>query len=84
MPKPTSHPLLITLEVRTGLGPVGAARLLGWPYITYAQFKSRKRELKEHQARYVELVLFLEPAQLAEWMERHDLSTNDETDATVD
>jgi len=84
MPKPKIHPLIATLETRTGLGPIRCARLLGWPYITYAQFKSLKRELKDHQARYIELVLFLESDQLAEWIERHEQSRNNETDGTGD
>lgn len=69
LPKP--NPVLVAFETRTSLGPTFAARLLGMEYPTYAQYRSGRRPLKDTTIRHIDLLLFLTPAQLQEWIERH-------------
>jgi hypothetical protein len=71
MPTQAPNPMLIEFETLTSLGPTYAARLLGMEYITYSQYRSGKRPLKQYHVRHIELVLFLKPKQLAEWIEKH-------------
>ena len=52
-------PLLVDFEKRTGLGPTFAARLLGIPYISYAQYRSGTRTMKLSMLRHIEVILLL-------------------------
>ncbi len=71
MASPKLNPIIVALEVHTGLGPTFAARLLGLPYVSYTQYKTGKRELKDAHIRHIELVMFLDPDQLQEWIKCH-------------
>lgn len=71
MATPKLNPIIVSLEAHTGLGPTFAARLLGLPYVSYTQYKTGKRELKDVHIRHIELVMFLDPDQLQEWITRH-------------
>lgn len=51
--------LILNFESRTGLGPVLAAKLLGYPYSTYAQFKNNKRAIKPYLRNHIYAVLLL-------------------------
>ena len=44
---------MIDFEGRVGLGPTRVAALLGIAYITYAQYKSTRRELPEYHQRHL-------------------------------
>lgn len=60
---------LLALELHTGLGPTFAARLLGLPYISYAQYRSGHRELKRTHLYHVEVLMKLEPKALKKRIE---------------
>lgn len=51
---------LFNFERRTSLGPTFAARLLGMPYISYAQCRNGTRILKPHHIYHVEVLLLLD------------------------
>lgn len=53
------HPILTNFERHIGLGPTFAARVLGLPYITYAQYRSGTRPLKLSHERHIEVILLL-------------------------
>ncbi len=55
------HPKLLQFESHTALGPTFAARLLGLPYISYAQYRSGTRPLKKQLVFHMEAVMLLEP-----------------------
>lgn len=57
--KAEPHPALVEFERRINLGPTFAARVLGLPYITYAQYRSGARDLKLAHLRHVEVILLL-------------------------
>jgi hypothetical protein len=56
--------ILARLEAATGLGPTKAARLLGMPYVSYAQARSGLRQLKLCHVYHVEVLLLLDRKQL--------------------
>lgn len=64
------NPVLIYFEEQTGLGPTYAAKLLGMPYITYAQYRSNKRPWKVCHERHIEVILMLESKRRNEYIER--------------
>lgn len=51
---------LVNFESHTGLGPTFAAKLLGMPYITYAQYRSGTRPIKTQHIYHVEVLLLLD------------------------
>lgn len=53
------NPILVDFEQRTGLGPTFAARVLGIPYISYAQYRSGARKMKLSMERHIEVILLL-------------------------
>jgi hypothetical protein len=53
------NPLFLRFEAHTGLGPTQAARLLGIPYITYAQRRSGMRPVKTEHVFHMEVVMLL-------------------------
>ena len=55
---------MVEFERKVGLGPVRAARLLGMPYISYAQCRSGARKLKMHHVYHIEVLLLLKPEAL--------------------
>jgi hypothetical protein len=63
--------ILLDFERRTRLGPTFAARLLGLPYVSYAQYRSRTRELKLCHIRHIEVILLLDPDVLQRLIESH-------------
>jgi hypothetical protein len=65
------HPTLVDFEQRIGLGSTGAARLLGLPYITYAQYRSGERQLKTCHVRHIEALLLLQPSSLSTLIESY-------------
>jgi hypothetical protein len=54
------NPTLIDFERQTELGPTFAARLLGLPYISYAQYRSGTREIKPCHIKHIEVILLLD------------------------
>lgn len=50
---------LVNFERRVRLGPTFAARLLGMPYISYAQCRNGTRVLKQHHEYHIEVLLLL-------------------------
>jgi hypothetical protein len=68
MKKP--HPILVDFETRTGLGPTYAARLLGIPYISYAQYRNHTRPLKQQLVFHMDVLLLLDKRALNERIER--------------
>ena len=68
MSKP--HPTLIDFETRTGLGPTYAARLLGIPYISYAQYRNGTRPVKTTLTYHIEVLLLLDKRVLKDRIER--------------
>ena len=64
------HPVLTYFEEQTGLGPTLGAKLLGLPYITYAQYRSYKRPWKVCHERHIEVILMLEPKVRSAYIER--------------
>ena len=65
------HPLLLTLERRIALGPTYVARLMGLAYVTYAQYRSGRRELQLYHQRHIEALLVLPEGRLAELVKEH-------------
>ena len=53
------NPILIDFERRIKRGPTFAARVLGMPYITYAQYRSGARPFKLFHQRHIEVILLL-------------------------
>jgi len=53
------NPILFDFEQRSGLGPTHAARLLGSPYVSYAQLRSGVRNLKRCHILHIEVILLL-------------------------
>lgn len=52
---------MIDFEAHVGLGPTRVAKILGIAYITYAQYKSSRRELPEyHQCHLLALWLLFD------------------------
>lgn len=64
------HPVLTYFEEQIGLGPTHAAKLLGIPYVTYAQYRSYTRPWKVCHERHIEVILMLEPKRRSEYIER--------------
>lgn len=56
--------LLDELEERLDQGPVYTARALGYPYSTYAQYKSGRRRLKPYLTNHIHAILALPDEQL--------------------
>lgn len=56
----TPHPKLLQFESHTALGPTFAARLLGIPYISYAQYRSSTRPLKKQLVFHMEALMLLD------------------------
>lgn len=52
--------ILVNFERHTSLGPTFAARLLGMPYISYAQCRSGSRVLKLHHEFHIQVLLLLD------------------------
>ncbi len=63
------HPTFIEFERRTSLGPTHAAKLLGLPYVSYAQVRSRMRPLKRCHVLHIEVILLLPPETLQKLIE---------------
>lgn len=53
--------LVVEFEKHTALGPVSAAKLLGYPYSTYAQYKNGKRTIRPYLRRHIQAVMLLPP-----------------------
>lgn len=51
--------LLIQFEKHTQLGPTYAARLLGYAYPTYAQWRAGSHVMQPHTERYVKALMLL-------------------------
>lgn len=66
----TPLPLLIDFERRTNLGPTFAARLLGLPYVSYAQYRSGLRTLKRCHQLHIEVILLLPQGALQRLIEK--------------
>lgn len=64
------NPTLTDFERRINLGPTFAARLLGLPYITYAQYRSGTRDIKLCHVRHIEVILLLTPDVLKRLIEK--------------
>jgi len=64
------HPAIVEFETRTGLGPTYAARLLGIPYISYAQYRNHTRPMKPTLLYHMEVLLLLEKGTLNARIER--------------
>lgn len=62
---------LIRFEQHTRLGPVATARLLGYSYSTYAQYRSGLRPLQRYAARHVEAVMLLPRRTLDRLIKEH-------------
>lgn len=62
-------PVLIGLERHTALGPTAAARLLGLPYVSYAQYRSGLRQLKRQHLNHIKAVMRLDPRALRQHIE---------------
>lgn len=56
------NPTLVDFERRTNLGPTFAARVLGLPYVSYAQYRAGMRDLKLVHLRHIEVILLLSPS----------------------
>lgn len=56
---------LLALEAHTGLGPTFVARLLGLPYISYAQYRSGERSLKTTHVYHCEVLMLLDQKALS-------------------
>lgn len=56
--------LVLEFEKHTQLGPVNAAKLLGYAYSSYAQYKSGARPLKPYLKRHIRVVMMLPREQL--------------------
>lgn len=61
MKRKKPNPTLVDFESRTGLGPTYAAKLLGLPYISYAQYRSGDRSPKQQHIYHINALLLLEP-----------------------
>lgn len=64
------HPAFVDFETRTGLGATFAARLLGIPYISYAQYRNQTRPVKTTLLFHMEVLLLLEAKVLRARIER--------------
>jgi len=64
MSKPNA--LMAKFEAHTGLGPTFAARLLGLPYISYAQYRNGSRTLKACHRYHMEVLMLLDEGTLKE------------------
>lgn len=64
------HAILVDFETRAGLGPTFAARLLGIPYISYAQYRNHSRPLKPTLTYHMEVLLLLDSRVLKARIER--------------
>jgi hypothetical protein len=52
--------VILSFEKHVELGPVLAAKLLGYPYSTYAQYKNGSRELRPYVRRHIQAVMLLQ------------------------
>lgn len=64
------HPTFIDFERKTELGPTHAAKLLGLPYVSYAQVRAGMRPLKRCHVLHIEVILLLPPERLEQLIER--------------
>lgn len=64
------HPVLAYFEEQTSLGPTFAAKVLGMPYISYAQYRNFSRPWKTCHERHIEVILMLEPKVRSRYIER--------------
>jgi hypothetical protein len=62
---------LVRFEQHIKLGPVATARLLGYSYSTYAQYRSGLRPLQLYAARHVEAVMRLPRKTLDSMIKEH-------------
>lgn len=62
--------ILLDFEKRTQLGPTFVARVLGIPYISYAQYRSGTRPMKLTLERHVEVILLLNEPTRAEHIKK--------------
>lgn len=60
------NPILVDFEKRLALGPTFVARVLGIPYISYAQLRSGTRVMKVSMLRHIEVILLLSETARAE------------------
>lgn len=60
----TPNEFMTKFEAHTGLGPTFAARVLGLPYISYAQYRNRSRKLKACHRYHMEVLMLLDEATL--------------------
>lgn len=65
------HELLVDFERHCGLGSTRASRLLGHPYVTYAQYRNRTRTLPKHVERHIRLVMSLPNSYLEALIREH-------------
>ena len=55
------HTLILEFEDHVKLGPVSSAKLLGYSYQTYAQYKNRRRKISPYLRAHIKAVMLLEP-----------------------
>jgi hypothetical protein len=56
--------ILVKFEQHIALGPTLAAKLLGLPYVSYAQYRSGTRTLKTSHIHHVQVLMLLDRATL--------------------
>lgn len=67
--------LLIEFERHTGLGSTYAARLLGYAYSTYAQYRNGRRELQPYTVRHIQALMLLPTGALDKLIKDHVYGT---------
>lgn len=63
--------LLLDFEKHTGLGPTKAAKLLGFAYPTYAQYRNGERPIKKYGRRCVQAMMLLSQENLDAMIKEH-------------
>lgn len=68
--------LITDFERHIKLGPTFAARLLGYAYPTYAQYRSGRRPLQLYARRHIQAVMLLPPPALDMLIREHVFDGN--------
>lgn len=66
---------LVSFETYAKLGPTFVARLMGIAYVTYAHYRSGKRELPLYHERHIAVLRMLSKVDLQRLIEKHGNST---------
>jgi hypothetical protein len=53
------NPIILDFEKHVELGPVAAAKLLGYPYSTYSQYKNHTRKVRPYLRRHIQAIVLL-------------------------